>query len=210
MDEKPKFDKLFAFLAEDAGGHEFLLDSTVGGQVTPLIARDVERLVHYSEIARATAFKHNLTVRLVCYSEREDIEVFPPKSQVPASSPPSSPSTHDAACRFDEKGVCKPCVDKIHGVIDSMVNIVRLTKEQKVKGVDVCPLCERSLCDGAMAVMVDKLGSHTRDKDDFLQSFAGLRSIYEKALQIEDWPLSDAAVAAWVKRWEEINAKDAP
>jgi len=69
---------LYAFLAVHADGDEGVVGMPVGGSMLPLVAADRERLEALRPYARAAARASGLSIRLVRFTAREEIEVIDP------------------------------------------------------------------------------------------------------------------------------------
>jgi hypothetical protein len=74
----PKINALWAFLAVDEDGDEGVIGFQAGDGPVPLVGADENRVESYRELATLTALASGLTVRLVKFSTREELEVFTP------------------------------------------------------------------------------------------------------------------------------------
>jgi hypothetical protein len=69
---------LYAFLAVHADGDEGVAAAQLGGNWLPLIAADPVLLEALRPIAQATARETGVTIRLVRFTQREELEVLRP------------------------------------------------------------------------------------------------------------------------------------
>lgn len=196
-DSQPKVDSLFAFLAEDSAGMEHVMEANIGGNSTPLFSRDVGHLMQYKEMAKAGAAQHGLTVRLVAYTARKDIETFKPDEVLPGENPKAKEKgqiAHDKECDLVE-GRCAPCISRLMGAIDTMMEYIRISKEQKAKGA-ICPLCERDVADEAVAKMAETVG----DREDSLRDVQTLMALLQEQVGVTEWPQTEKVIAGWAAK----------
>lgn len=82
-----RVERLYAFLAEHGDGCEGIVGVMNAGAWVPLVGGDMDRMVSLWPLAEAVARETGLTLRLVEFSQRQEVDTIAPGLRETAGTP---------------------------------------------------------------------------------------------------------------------------